>query len=119
VYSNVDEFNLIGYSALEFDVDKENGVSTSFYLTSLGSINFSWISHKQLVPKDSTIEEEYVASIEVTKEIVWLRKILEDLQEKQVNYTPLLVDNTFEIKLTKNPRYHDQKRHMNTKYHPI
>jgi hypothetical protein len=34
-----------------------------------------------------------VAAAEATKEIVWLRKILEDLQEKQVNATPLLIDN--------------------------
>jgi hypothetical protein len=44
-----------------------------------------------------------VAVVEATKDIVWLRKILEDLQEKQVNSTPLLVDNTFAIKLAKNP----------------
>jgi hypothetical protein len=37
---------------------------------------------------------------------MWLRKILEDLQEKQVKYIPLLFDNT-SIKLAKNPRFHD------------
>ena len=36
-YSKVDEFNLIRYSDSEFDGDKENGVSTSGYLMSLGS----------------------------------------------------------------------------------
>jgi hypothetical protein len=41
------------------------------------------------------------------KEVVWLRKILEELKEKQVNYTPLLVDNTFAINLAKNIRFHD------------
>jgi hypothetical protein len=35
-YSKVDDFNLIGYSDSEFDGDKENGVSTSGYLMSLG-----------------------------------------------------------------------------------
>ena len=43
-----------------------------------------------------------------TKKIVWLRKILEDLQEKQVNPTPFLIDNSFAIKLAKNPRFHDR-----------
>jgi hypothetical protein len=60
-----------------------------------------------------------VAVAEATKEIVWLRKILEYLQEKQVNSTPLLVDNTFAIKLAKNPRFHDRTKHINTKYHLI
>eukprot|EP00253_Pinus_taeda_P015940 PITA_15940 len=32
------------------------------------------------VPADSTVKAEYVAAAEATKEIVWLRKILEDLQ---------------------------------------
>jgi hypothetical protein len=60
-----------------------------------------------------------VAVVEVTKEIVWLRKILEYLQEKQVNYTPLLVDNTFAIKLSKKPIFHYLTKHINTKYHLI
>jgi hypothetical protein len=78
-YSKVDNFNLIGYSDLDFVGDKENGVSTSGYLMSLVSTIVSWRSHKQLVPVDSRTEVEYVATIEATKEIVWLRKILEYL----------------------------------------
>eukprot|EP00253_Pinus_taeda_P031840 PITA_31840 len=62
-----------------FDGDKEIGVSTSGYAMSLGSGAVSWRSRKQSVPTDSTTEAEYVAAAEATKEIVWLRKILEDL----------------------------------------
>jgi len=46
---------------------------------SLGSGVVSWRSCKQSVPINSIIEVEYVATVEATKEIVWLRKILEDL----------------------------------------
>ena len=60
-----------------------------------------------------------MAAGEAMKEIVWLRKILEDLQEKQENSTPLLLDNTFAIKLAMNPRFHDRTKHINTKYHLI
>eukprot|EP00253_Pinus_taeda_P031442 PITA_31442 len=62
-----------------FDGDKETRVSTSGYAMSLGLGAVSWRSHKQSVPADSTTEAEYVAAAEATKEIVWLRKILEDL----------------------------------------
>jgi hypothetical protein len=118
-YSKVDDFNLIGYSDSDFDGDKENGVSSSGYLMRLGSTNVSWRSHKQSVPTNSTTEEKYVAVAEAKKEIVWLRKIIEDLQEKQVNSNTLLVDNTYAIKLVKNPIFHDRTKHINTKYHLI
>ena len=74
---------------------------------SFGSGVVSWRSRKQSVPTDSTTEVEYVAAVEVTKEIVWLRKILEDLQVKQVQSTPLMIENTSAIKLAKNPKFHD------------
>jgi hypothetical protein len=102
-YSKLDDFKLVGHTNSDFDGDLENGVSTSAYPMSLGSDVVSWISHKHLVPLDSTIEEKYVVTTKVTKEIVWLKKILEDLQGKQVNVTPLLIDNTYVIKLTNNP----------------
>eukprot|EP00253_Pinus_taeda_P022157 PITA_22157 len=79
----------------------------------------SWRSRKQSVPADSTTEAEYVAAAEASKEIVWLRKILEDLQVKQVQSTPLMIDNTSAIKLAKNPKFHDHTKHINTKYHLI
>jgi hypothetical protein len=118
-YSKVVDFHLTGYSDSDFDGDKENGVSTSGYLMSLGSTTISWRSCKQSVPVDSTTEAEYVAAAQATKEIIWLRKILEDLQEKQKASTPLLVDNSSAIQLAKNPKFHDRSKHINTKYHLI
>lgn len=78
-YTQVGDFNLIGYSDSKFDGDKETGVSTSGYVISIGSRVISWRSNKQSVLVDSTTEAEYVAATEATKEIVWLRKVLEDL----------------------------------------
>ena len=73
---------MIGYSNSDFDGDKETRVSMKGYTMSLGSGAVSWRSRKQSIPADSTTEEEYVAAAEATKEIVWLRKIIEDLHMK-------------------------------------
>eukprot|EP00253_Pinus_taeda_P016950 PITA_16950 len=91
-----------------FDGDKETGVPTSGYAMSLGSVVVSWRSRKQSVPENSTTEAEYVVVAKATKEIVWLRKILEYLQVKQVQSTPLMIENTSAIKLAKNPKFHDR-----------
>ena len=83
-YTQVGDFSLIGYSDSYFDGEKETRVSTLGYAMSLGSGVVSQRSCKQLVPTDATIEAEYVAAAEATKETVWLKKILEYLQVKQV-----------------------------------
>ena len=81
-YSKVLDFRLTGYSNSGFDGDKEHGVSTSRYLMNLGSTTITWRSRKQSIPVDSTTKAEYVAISQATKEIIWLQKILEDLQKK-------------------------------------
>eukprot|EP00253_Pinus_taeda_P029147 PITA_29147 len=78
-YKLVDDFSLVEYSDSDFDGDKETRLSTSGYAMSLGSGAVSWRSRKQSVPTDSTTKAEYMAAAEATKEIVWLRKILEYL----------------------------------------
>jgi hypothetical protein len=79
-------------------------VSTSSYLMNLGSTTITWRSRKKSVHDGSTTEAEYVAATQATKEIIWLRKILEDLQEKHMTSTPLFVDNTYAIQLAKNTK---------------
>jgi hypothetical protein len=53
-YSKVEDFILVGHKNSDFDGDKENGVSTSRYLMSLGSTTISWRSHKQSIIVDYT-----------------------------------------------------------------
>jgi hypothetical protein len=74
----VNDFIPIGYSNSEFVGDKQNGFSTSCCLMSLISVVVSWKSLKQQVLVDSTIKSKYVAVVEETKNIVSLKKILED-----------------------------------------
>lgn len=85
----------------------------------LGSTTISWRSSKQSVHVDSTTESKYVATAQAMKEIIWLHEILEDLQEKQKDSTTLFVDNSFAIQLAKNPKFHDQSKHINMKCHLI
>ena len=103
----MEDFKLIGYTDSNLSGDKDTIVSTCGYTMILGLKAISWRSLKWQVPSYLTIEEEYVAAVEATKEIVWFRKILEDLQENQENSTPLLIEKTSTIKLANNPIFHD------------
>ena len=118
-YTKFLDFHLAGSLDSNFDGDKGNGVSTSGYLMNPKLAAISWRSHKQSIPADSTTEAEYVAAAQATNEIIWLQKILEDLEEKQKSSTPLFVGNSSEIQFTKNPKFHDRTKHINTKHHLI
>ncbi|XP_057851979.2 secreted RxLR effector protein 161-like [Cryptomeria japonica] len=118
-YSKISKFSLLSYSDSDYAGDMDDGKSTSGYLMSLGSVVISWKSKKQPVPTLSSAEAEYIAASEATREILWLRRILADLQEPQASSTPLFIDNQSTIKMAKNPVFHDRTKHINTKIHFI
>eukprot|EP00253_Pinus_taeda_P002719 PITA_02719 len=60
----------------------------------------------------------------VAKRVLRYLKGTQDLgikytQVKQVQSTPVMIDNTSTIKLAKNPKFHDHTKHINIKYHLI
>jgi len=58
---------------------KDTGRSTGAYIVKLGSGIVSWHSKRQSIVALSTTEAEYMAACEAGKEIVWMRKMLQEL----------------------------------------
>ena len=70
---------------------------------------------------DSTTEAEYVAASEASKEVIWLKKFLMDL-EVIPNADQLITfyyDNSGAVAQSKEPRYHKKQKHIERKYHLI
>lgn len=61
--------------------------STYGYGFNLGSGMFSWPSIKQNTAALSTAEAEYVSAAEATSQAKWLRFVLEDFGEEQIEHT--------------------------------
>ncbi|CAL9010595.1 unnamed protein product [Prunus brigantina] len=80
---------------------------------------FSWASIKQSSVALSTAEAEYMSAAEATTQAVWLRFVLSDFGEEQVEPTQLLCDNTSAIAISKNPVHHHKTRHINRRFHFI
>ncbi|KAK4380823.1 Retrovirus-related Pol polyprotein from transposon RE2 [Sesamum angolense] len=66
--------------------------STSGYTFSLGSGIFSWASKKQATVAQSSAEAEYIAAAATSNQTIWLRRILEDMGEKQEEPTTIYCD---------------------------
>jgi len=67
----------------------------------------------------SSVEAEYIAACEVSREVVWLRKLLSDLFEGPMDPTMIHCDNTSCIRFSKDLVFHGKTKHINSKYHYI
>ena len=67
----------------------------------------------------STSEAEYVVACSASCEVVWMRKLLSNLFDLQMDATCIHCDNLSCMKLSKNPVFHDKSKHIEIKYHYI
>jgi hypothetical protein len=88
-----EDLTTTSYTDFDFqsDHDSRKSTSTSGYVYTLGGGPISWRSVKQSRIVDSTMEAEYVASCEVAKEVVWLRKFLVDLGVMRIKQSPIML----------------------------
>lgn len=120
VYSGED-LTPLGYTDSDFQTDKDSRKSTSGSVFTLGGGAIVWRSIKQSCIADSTMEAEYVAASEASKEAVWLRKFLMSLEVIPGMDKPITLycDNTAAIANTKDSRHHKRSKHIDRKYHLI
>lgn len=97
LYYPIADAKLIGYTDSDWGGSVDDMRSTSGYAFSFGSGIFSWVSKKQDTTALSSAEAEYVSASLGTCQALWLRKILEDLDEKQDGGTVMYCDNKFAI----------------------
>ncbi|KAL0559360.1 hypothetical protein IC582_003969 [Cucumis melo] len=71
---------LTGYTDSDFQTDKDARKSTLGSVFTLNGAAVVWRSIKQSCIADSTMEAGYVAACEASKEAVWLKKFLTDLE---------------------------------------
>ena len=64
----------------------------------------------------STAESKYVVACLASCEAVWLRKLLSDLFDLQLDATCIYCDNQSCVKLSENPVFHDKSKHIEMKY---
>ena len=68
----------------------------------------SWFSKKQSYVALSTVEVEYATTCLASCKEVWLRKLLSDLFDLQLDAICIYCDNHSCVKLLDNPVFHDK-----------
>ena len=78
----------------------------------------SWQSRLQKCIALLTIETEYIAITEANKELLWMKKFLQELGPQQERYL-LYSDSQSVIHLSKNPTFRSRSKHIDVRYHWI
>ena len=117
MYTDNCDVELTGYSDSDWAGNLDDRKSTLGYAFNIGTRVVSWSSKKHPTVSLSSTEAEYKALCNATSEVVWLRKILEDIDHKQMKPTILKCDNQSSIKLAYNPIYHARTKHIEIQCH--
>ena len=89
----------------------------SAYAFNIGYGVVSWSSKKRPTISLSSTKVEYKAMSSATCEVVWLRRILEDVGEKKEEPSKVHCDIQSAVKLAHNPIYHAKSKHIELHYH--
>lgn len=63
-------------------------------------------------------KQKYMAILEASKEMIWLKNFLKELRKKQDN-SALFCDSQSAIHLAKNSAFHARTKHIQLRYHHI
>lgn len=117
---NANEFKFSIYSDADYAGCIETRRSTTGYCLFIGTSIVSWCSERQSIVSHSTAETEYIAASQASRELVWLKRLLAELDEHLGSNQPVLfVDNESAVKFIKNPVQHKRTKHIEVKYHYI
>ena len=110
--------SLIDYSNADWANNPDTRRSTSGYVFQINGSTVSWSRKRQPCVTRSSTEAEYVALSHATQEAIWLRRLLDDIREKQ-DQPSTMKHNLGAIELSKNSRFDNQTKHIDVAYHFI
>ena len=117
---------LTGYSDADWAGDINTRRSTTGYVVMLNNGAVAWKSHRQPTVALSTMEAEYMALTDATKELKWVRTLLAELEysnssssSSNSNSSPidLFSDNQSAIQLARNGASHSRAKHIDIRHH--
>ncbi|CAI7778572.1 unnamed protein product [Closterium sp. NIES-53] len=111
------EMLLTCYTDASFNSVKADGTSIGGYVCLFGGGAVSWHSKKQNEVGLSSCETEYMALHHGVKEVVWLRRLLEEIGVCQKEPTKMFNDNESAVKLAENACRHGLTKHIRPKWH--
>ena len=108
---------LKAYSDADWASNRKTRKSTSGTMTFVCNTLISWKVVMQKSVALSTMEAEYMALCETTREVMYMRALLKDFGFEQTQATEVYEDNQAAIFLAADPKFHGRAKHIDIQYH--
>ena len=106
------------YTDVDMAGDLDSRVSTSGVVVTFAGGAVSWQSKLQKCVALFTTEAEFIVVIEACKEVLWLKRFLNEIGILQDKYE-VLCDSQSAIHLSKNSSFHSKSKHIDVRYYWI
>ena len=114
-----DDRELYGYSDSDWGNDPNDRRSFTAWVFLLHDGAVSWQSCKQPTVALSSVEAEYMAATQATREAVWWRTFMSELGQPPSAATTVHSDSQGAIALAKNPEHHKRTKHIDIQHHYV
>ncbi len=116
LFSSKGRAHLVGFTDADYAGSRKS--TSGFLFLHLGGA-VAWGSHRQTCTATSTTEAEYIAASDFTKEAIWLRRLLIQIDSFPTKPVRLMCDNQSSIRLVHNAVHHNRTKHIQIRYHFI
>jgi hypothetical protein len=103
---------LVAWSDADWAGDEEDRKSTSGYLLQLGSCVISYRSQKQQITATSSTTAELIALSLATKEVLWEKKLYEEMFDAPAGTVDIMEDNAGAKILADNNKFSHKTKHL-------
>ncbi|GAV80940.1 hypothetical protein CFOL_v3_24399 [Cephalotus follicularis] len=112
LFSRYGHLKLEAYTDAKWVGSKVDRRSTSGYCTFMGGNLVTWRSKKQTAVSISSVEVKYRAMAHGVCELIWLKRLLNDLEITHESSMRLFCDNKAAINIAHNPVQHERTKHI-------
>lgn len=116
INANSSSSSVEAFCDADFAGDFVDRKSTSGFIIYFGDTPIIWQSKKQTCTALSSTESEFVSLANVSKEILWLIKLFNDFQFKNITPVTVFEDNLPCINMLTNERLNSKLKHVDVKY---
>lgn len=106
---------LFAYADANWAEDKQDRKSNTGYVIFVCGGAVSWCSKKQSCVALSSTEAEFIALSEASKEVIWIRRLLNELGEHFEHPSIVYEDNQSCLKLIETEKLSSRSKHIDTK----